>query len=379
VHFLLSYFSLNFRPLPLVSFARSCEYLLLGKYHVPNAQPYPLHDDYLKKSVEYTDELLRIYPDDDVEVRVGGGDKEQLHCRVLICVMCVLLFKIQILINIDVVAYRVPFPVHCPFCFIIFPFCHLLSPPNDQRFEPSSLTPSQIATRALEVVRVNEAANETNDDGNAPAHHDASTAAAATSLQEAWREGMRRSMDELVVGNGDDDEGPLWRLKLYTTSTSGSSSSTSTSGGASSTTSSTTTSSTRGGNSDSSSSDRSSGSSTRDNEDDDTPPTFALGWAANHAVSDQLSFHIVLSQLLKQIALRRKEASVGSGVAADHSAPPQPTPLPLPPSVEGALLGPEQRQGDEVCACTWFSLSIEQVVCPRRTLFQRDLVICFPF
>lgn len=43
-------------------------YLVTGKYYVPNAQPYPLHSDYLGKAVEYTDELLRVYPDTDIEV-----------------------------------------------------------------------------------------------------------------------------------------------------------------------------------------------------------------------------------------------------------------------------------------------------------------------
>ena len=40
---------------------------------MPNAQPYPLHGDYLGKSIEYTDELLRAYPDNDVEVGAGKG------------------------------------------------------------------------------------------------------------------------------------------------------------------------------------------------------------------------------------------------------------------------------------------------------------------
>ena len=54
----------------------------------------------------------------------------------------------------------------------------------------------------------------------------------------------------------------------------------------------------------------------------------ALVFAANHAVSDQLSFNRVLSEVLSVLAERRAGRPVAS-----------PTPLPLPPSVEGALLG----------------------------------------
>ena len=38
-----------------------------GKFHVPDAAPYPLHSDYLGRAVAYNDELLRTYPDGDVE------------------------------------------------------------------------------------------------------------------------------------------------------------------------------------------------------------------------------------------------------------------------------------------------------------------------
>ena len=38
-----------------------------SKYHVPNAEPYPMHEDYLGRAVAYTKELLRTYPDDDLQ------------------------------------------------------------------------------------------------------------------------------------------------------------------------------------------------------------------------------------------------------------------------------------------------------------------------
>ena len=60
-----------------------------SKYHVPDAQPYPMHSDYLGRAVAYTKELLRTYPDDDI-----------------------------------------------------------------QRFEPSPLSPTELAKRALRVVRL---------------------------------------------------------------------------------------------------------------------------------------------------------------------------------------------------------------------------------
>lgn len=196
------------------------------------------------------------------------------------------------------------------------------------------MTAPEIASRALQVVQVNEAPNDVSKTNANLAASDAANTSASAPLQDAWREGMRRSMDELVVGGDSDEEGPLWRLTLYTTASKQGT----TSGGGSAS----------GG-----SSDRSSSS--------EPSPSFALGWAANHAVSDQLSFHIVLSQTLEQIALQREEAltnsvaAVNTGTAAsaasrhvDTLSPP--TQLPLPPSVEGALLGPEQLQGDEVCA-----------------------------
>merc|ERR1719272_1731305 len=63
----------------------------------------------------------------------------------------------------------------------------------------------------------------------------------------------------------------------------------------------------------------------------------ALLYAANHAVSDQLSFNLVLSEVLRTCA----EARAGQAVAP-------PTPLALPPSVEGALLGEEDLQASEI-------------------------------
>ena len=38
-----------------------------SKYHVPDAQPYPMHSDYLGRAVAYTKELLRTFPDDDIQ------------------------------------------------------------------------------------------------------------------------------------------------------------------------------------------------------------------------------------------------------------------------------------------------------------------------
>lgn len=63
----------------------------------------------------------------------------------------------------------------------------------------------------------------------------------------------------------------------------------------------------------------------------------ALLYAANHAVSDQLSHQSVLHDILRLCAARR---------AGDAAEPP--LPLPLPPSVEGALLGEEDRQTSEI-------------------------------
>lgn len=38
-----------------------------SKYHVPNAQPYPMHSDYLGRAFAYTKELMRTYPDEDIQ------------------------------------------------------------------------------------------------------------------------------------------------------------------------------------------------------------------------------------------------------------------------------------------------------------------------
>ena len=178
-----------------------------SKYHVPNAQPYPMHSDYLGRAFAYTKELMRTYPDDDI-----------------------------------------------------------------QRFEPSPLPPSELARRALTVVAL--PSGESTDVEEA--------------LEAAWRAGFSEAMDGLVLD--EDGDGPLWRLTLYAPSGAGASA-------------------------------RSS----------------ALVYAANHAVSDQLSFNRVLSEVLSVLAERR----AGRPVAP-------PTPLPLPPSVEGALLGKEQRQAEEI-------------------------------
>eukprot|EP00316_Scyphosphaera_apsteinii_P023573 CAMPEP_0119307144 /NCGR_PEP_ID=MMETSP1333-20130426/7714_1 /TAXON_ID=418940 /ORGANISM="Scyphosphaera apsteinii, Strain RCC1455" /LENGTH=596 /DNA_ID=CAMNT_0007310617 /DNA_START=320 /DNA_END=2110 /DNA_ORIENTATION=- len=65
----------------------------------------------------------------------------------------------------------------------------------------------------------------------------------------------------------------------------------------------------------------------------------ALIYQANHAVSDQLSFNFILDEMLAVCAKLRAEGTV---------EPPEQ--LPLPPSVEGALLGKEQRQAEEIKA-----------------------------
>ena len=171
-----------------------------SKYFVPNAEPYPMHEDYLGRAVAYTKELMRTYPDDDI-----------------------------------------------------------------QRFEPSPLPADELAKRALSVVALPEGGG-------------------AAALETAWRKGFEEAMDGLILD--EDDDGPLWRFTLYAEA-----------GGSSS----------------------------------------AIVYAANHAVSDQLSFNRVLSEVLHSIAQSRNGTPL-----------PQPEALPLPPSVEGALLGKEQRQAEEI-------------------------------
>ena len=173
-----------------------------SKYHIPDPEPYPMHSDYLGRAVAYTKELLRTYPDDDI-----------------------------------------------------------------QRFEPSPLAPAELARRALTMV-------------------DVPSVGGPEGLEAAWRSGFDESMDALVLD--EDSDGPLWRLTCYRTA---------------------------GGDG------------------------AALVYAANHAVSDQLSFNLVLSEVLHACA----ELRAGRAVAT-------PEPLPLPPSVEGALLGTEQRQAEEIKA-----------------------------
>jgi len=162
-----------------------------GKFAVRGATPYPLHSDYLGRAVAYNEELLRVYPDEDI-----------------------------------------------------------------QHFAPSPLSAEELGRRALRVER-----------------------------SGAWRRGFRREMDELLLD--EEGDGPLWRLTLYA--------------------------------------------------DEGSAAESVLVYAANHAISDQLSFNLVLSQLLRACAESR----------AGRALPP-PEPLPLPPSVEGALLGKEQRQAEDI-------------------------------
>jgi len=184
-----------------------------GKYFVEEAAAYPLHSDYLGKAVEYTTELLRTYPDVDI-----------------------------------------------------------------QRFEASKLGPEELALRALRVVAVPVGSEDTS---------------AQMALQAAWRTGFEQELDGLTLD--EDGDGPLWRLTLYTAEGNDSSS--------------------------------------------------ALVYAANHAISDQLSFNLILSELLG-VCSELRSAARSSGISSPLNAAPKP--LPLPPSVEGALLGAEQRQDEEI-------------------------------
>ena len=169
-----------------------------SKYHVPDAKPYPMHSDYLGRAVAYTKELLRTYPDDDI-----------------------------------------------------------------QFFEPSVLSPDELARQALRLESLQT----------------------PETLDVAWRAGFEDGLDGLVID--EDGDGPLWRITLYT-----------------------------------------AGPETA---------SAALVYAANHAVSDQLSFNLILSEILHTVAELR---------AGRQVQPPEALPLPL--SVEGALLGKEQRQSEEI-------------------------------
>ena len=173
-----------------------------SKFHIPNPQPYPMHSDYLGRAVAYNSELMRTYPDEDI-----------------------------------------------------------------QGFAPSPLTPEELAARVLRVVTL-------------------PVGGGAAAVEAAWRAGFDEAMDDSSFD--EDADGPLWRVTLYAEEGGG---------GAGS----------------------------------------ALLYAANHAVSDQLSFNLVLSEVLRTCA----EARAGQTVTP-------PTPLPLPPSVEGALLGEEDLQASEI-------------------------------
>ena len=61
-----------------------------SKYHVPYAQPYPMHSDYFGRAFAYAKELMRTYPDDDIQRSPRrchrpswqGARSPSWHCRV---------------------------------------------------------------------------------------------------------------------------------------------------------------------------------------------------------------------------------------------------------------------------------------------------------
>jgi len=162
-----------------------------------------------------------------------------------------------------------PYPMHSNYLDRALHYGEELFKPEPnkdiQRFEPSQLSPAQLARRALRVIGV-----ETD-----------------VAVEAAWQRNFETALDETTFD--EEGDGPLWRMTLYYVAEA--------------------------------------------NE----PCESAVVYQANHAVSDQLSFNIILSEMLDNIASHRA-----------GSKPIPPVPLPLPPSVEGALLGKEQRQGENI-------------------------------
>lgn len=181
-----------------------------------------------------------------------------------------------------------PYPMHSDYINRAFYYNSELYHPEPnldiQRFEPSPLPPDELAKRALRVIPISSD-NSSGSGGGSEA------------LEAAWRSEFDVAMDETSFD--EDGDGPLISLSLYSHV-----------------------------NSDPSSPSSSAAATTS---------SAALLYRANHAVSDQLSFNRILSELLEAIAASR----AGSPL-------PPPTRLPLPPSVEGALLGREQRQNEEI-------------------------------
>ena len=55
-----------------------------SKFHIPNPQPYPMHSDYLGRAVAYNSELMRTYPDEDIQGFAPSPlTPEELAARVL--------------------------------------------------------------------------------------------------------------------------------------------------------------------------------------------------------------------------------------------------------------------------------------------------------
>ncbi len=142
-----------------------------------------------------------------------------------------------------------------------------------QRFEPSPLSAAELARACLTVVDVE---------------------GGAAGVDGAWRAGFDEALDSSCFD--PQGPGPLWRLTLYRQP-----------GG-------------EGGEGGEGGAGRS-----------------ALLYAANHAISDQLSMQTTLDEILQRCAASR----AGEPASTPDS-------LPTPPSVEAALLGAEDRQELEI-------------------------------
>ena len=161
--------------------------------------------------------------------------------------------------------------------------------PGCLRFEPSPLDPDKLAARAVQV------------------------GGAEGPLTQAWQAAFELALDSSVF----DDDGPLWKMQLIT----------------------------EGG--------QPAETPPDDAPSDETSPvgTSVLVYSANHAISDQLSHQRVLGEV-SEICPRYHPGSeprytrdrppqvLDSIAAARAGEPPPPSAaLPLPPSVEAALVG----------------------------------------